>query len=551
MFRDRRLAWEAFTRCTIHRSGDTMPLKWLLKFFGDEPDQPSAYAVLPEGAAESWEGRLMTLLVEAGAGDPARTDAAAGELRDLVRQMDARQWVRTDEALRSWLRIYYRARSPEWLGGEEDVRTLRVPADAEAAVVGLLAAHNSGYIREAAVRRLALVRGGDEMPPLLLRANDWVPQVRGLALDALRARLVPEYVGAWVRWLYLVLRLGGRGSADAGPLVDAVMALLRSPESAAAVWAGLGPPDRTVRRTCFGLLERAGGTGLRRLAEESLQSDDVVIRRGAVRVTGALDDESLRAVLPGLVRDPLPSIRRDALGMAARRMAADALPWLRDALLDSVGGVRVEARRALQRLAPMDFAAFYRAEVATGGARLAAAVAGLGETGVEQDVESVRPLLNDPLPRVRAAAVRAVARLGGTPALPTVLASVADASPSVSRAAAAAVLDGVRTLGIAPLGALYRDSAQAHVRQTALSLLVARGKWESIPWILRALGDADERIRPYARTYLHQWKHRFNRVGSQPAPDQLAELREALEQAADALDPLMLDWLRFAAGIPR
>jgi hypothetical protein len=106
-------------------------------------------------------------------------------------------------------------------------------------------------------------------------------------------------------------------------------------------------------------------------------------------------------------------------------------------------------------------------------------------------------------------------------------------------------------VGIAPLGALYRDSARAHVRQSALSLLVARGKWESIPWILSALGDADERIRRYAHTYLGQWNQRFNRVASQPTPEQLAELREALEQVADALDPQMLDWLRFAAGLPR
>lgn len=89
------------------------------------------------------------------------------------------------------------------------------------------------------------------------------------------------------------------------------------------------------------------------------------------------------------------------------------------------------------------------------------------------------------------------------------------------------------------------------MRQSALSLLVARGKWESIPWILRALSDADERIRRYAHTYVRQWKQRFNRVASQPTSEQLAELRAALEQAADALDPPTRDWLRFAAGLPR
>lgn len=526
-----------------------MPLKWLMGLFEqDAPEHLEAHAVLPEGAAESWDGRLMSLLSEVGAGDPEGADTASRELHDRVQRMDARQRVRTDEALRSRLRIYDRAQSPGWLGGAEDVRALRLPADTEAAVMGLLAAHSSGYVREAAVQRLALVRG-DEMPPLLLRANDWVPQVRGSALDALRTRLSPAYAEAWVRWLYLVLRLGGRGSADARPLVDAVMELLRAPESADAVWAGLRSADRTVRRTCFTIVERTGGAGLRPLAGAALGSSDVVLRRRAVRVADALDDASLRAVLPALVHDPLPGIRRDALDLAARRMGTDALPWLREGLLDSASGVRAQARGALQRLAPMDFTAFYREQVAAGSARLAAAVAGLGETGGGADADSVCPLLAHPLPRVRAAAARALARLGGTTALPTVLASVADASPSVSRAAAAAVLDGVRTLGIAPLGALYGD-ARAHVRQSALSLLVARGKWESIPWILRALADPDERIRRFAHTYLRQWKQRFNRVASQPTPGQQAELRDALDQA-DAVDAQMRDWLRFAAGLPR
>lgn len=230
-----------------------MPLKWLLRLF--EREEPSACAVLPEGAAESWDGRLLVLLAEAGAGDPVRADAAARELRDRVRQMDARQWVRTDATMRNWLRIYYRARSPEWLGSAEDVRALRVLADAEAAVMGLLGAHHSGYVREAAVRRLALVHGGDELPPLLLRANDWVPQVRERAAAALLERVVPGYMDVWVRWLPLVLRLGGEGRHDVRPVVDAVMALLRTPEGARVMLPEIRSPDRAVRRACFAATE--------------------------------------------------------------------------------------------------------------------------------------------------------------------------------------------------------------------------------------------------------------------------------------------------------
>lgn len=532
-----------------------MPLKWLFGLFGqDAPDRPSAYAVLPEGAAESWEERLMVLLAEAGAGDSGRADAAARELRDRVRQMDARQWVRTDGALRSWLRIHDRARSPGWLGGAEDVRALRVPADAEAAVVGLLSAHGSGYVREAAVQRLALVRGGDEMPPLLLRASDWVPQVRRRAADALLARVEPAYMDAWVRWLPLVLRLGGEGRQDVRPLVDAVMGLLRSPEGGPVLMAGLRSPDRVVRRTCFRILEGMWRPWLDFLAEAAVQSDDVVIRRGGVRLVGMLHEEvSLHVVLPDLVRDPLSSVRRDALVLAGEHLPGEAIHWARDALLDRAATVRAAAQRIVQRLEPAeDLAGFYRGEVIAHGARLPAALMGLGETGTPDDDALVRSLLQDEQPRVRAAALRALVGLRGLAgAAAMLLRALADPAPAVSRSAAGMLLTMVWGLDVAELGALSRDSAQAHVRRNALSLLVRREKWESIPWILRALGDRDEHVRHNARSYLTRWQNGFNRAGRQPTSEQLAEMREALEQVADALDPRMLTWLRFAVGLPR
>jgi hypothetical protein len=526
---------------------------WLLELFGIYgPARPTPHAFVTGTEAGTWHGRLMMLLEQTGADDPARADEAARALRDLVREYDARQWVRTDEVLRNWLLIYHQARTPAWLSSKHlDVRTLRVPADAQAEVLGLLGAHASGYVREAVVQRLARIDGGDELPPLLIRANDWVAQVRGRAVDALRARLVPAYTGAWVRWLPLVLRLGGPAREDVRPLVDGAMALLRSPEAADAVWAGLRSPDRVARRTCFGILEGIGGAGLRRLVDESLQSDDVVLHRGAVRVAGALDDASLPAVLSRLMADPAPWVRHDALALAAGRSPANALRWAREALLDRAAGVRAEARGIVQRLAPMDLAAFYRGHVLAGGTRLAPAVAGLAETGRPEDVALVRPLLVHASPRVRAAAVRALGRLGGASEAAVLLHPVGDAQPSVSRAAATALRDAVRGIDVGRIAALYRGSTTAHVRRNALLLLVAHGKWEGIPWILRALKDPDARVRMHARTYLHRWRQRFNRVSSQPAPDHLRELRDALTVAADALDAEMRDWLRFAAGIPR
>src|ERR1051326_2316679 len=49
---------------------------------------------------------------------------------------------------------------------------------ASAFPLGLASFHFNGYIREGALRRLGDVFNGTELPFLLLRLNDWVPQVR-------------------------------------------------------------------------------------------------------------------------------------------------------------------------------------------------------------------------------------------------------------------------------------------------------------------------------------------------------------------------------------
>ena len=65
----------------------------------------------------------------------------------------------------------------------------------------------NGFVREDAVKRLAKVATGEELPYLLLRLNDWVPQVRDAAREAVLARITPEYAPHFVTYLATFARL--------------------------------------------------------------------------------------------------------------------------------------------------------------------------------------------------------------------------------------------------------------------------------------------------------------------------------------------------------
>jgi hypothetical protein len=92
-------------------------------------------------------------------------------------------------------------------------------------VLGLLSFNAEGRIRELATRVLAGLSGGEEVPFLLLRANDWVSQVVQPARNGLLRRCTAEYASIFAAALPLVERVAGKRRVDHGGLVRAIHAL--------------------------------------------------------------------------------------------------------------------------------------------------------------------------------------------------------------------------------------------------------------------------------------------------------------------------------------
>lgn len=523
-------------------------MKW--KWFGRETavERGPGPEVAEPGPAPTVDRETLLRELVAALDDPFRARVAVW-LREVVGQYGMPERPRLDERVRRWLGSEFYRNPPRWMVDPDYVRRLPLPAGTEAAVMGMLSSVPNGYVREAAVQRLALLGGGEELAPLLVRASDWAAPVRGRALDALRARVRPEYARAWVDALPLVLRLRGtRGEGRA--LVDAVLALLREPAAREAVWAGMhGAPDVGVRRLCFRILLDGGRAALGHLVRTAQHNTDAVIRLEGARAAGPLDDGTLADVLPRMLADPLGRVRMAALPLAADRLGQAGLPLLRAALLDRSPGVRGEARAALARLEPMDFAAYYRAHVEADGPRLAESVAGLAETGTAEDADAVRPLLAHARPRVRIAVLRALARLEGDAATDALVAALGDESAGVSRAAVDALRGRARRVNAGALAAWLGASNPVRVRRNALALLALRGKWDALFYILHAVADADPEMRREALGHLHRWRARFNRTFNPPSAAEQERIRTALDAAGDLPGTETLRWLRFVAGI--
>lgn len=448
--------------------------------------------------------------------DPAVAEAAAGAAGRLLAEVPPAALPALDAQLRRQSG-FSRSFPNRWeLLRRGDVERL------DPVLSCLAASHHSGFVREAAVRRLARAGDGRELAFLLVRVNDWTPIVAEAARAAVEARLHPGYAPHLVNALPLLLRLEGPSRRrPSGPLVKAAVAALRSPAGLPALLDGLAPHrDREVRRACFPIaldaLPPADVVG------RGLADPDPAIRVRAARHLADVPLESRQGLAERARQDSFFPVRRLAFEELLRGEDPD-MAMLEEALLDRSPSIRTAARR----LDGGDLSGFYREALARGGATTAGALAGLGENGAPEDALLALPYLRHPSVRVRTAAARAIGGLDAAGHAAVLLEVVATGSRRPAAEAAAALEGVVSVLGARALRQAFA-AAGSHGRVRLLALIARLPKWESLAELLEAAARGDEPVVLAVRERILDWLAKSNRSFTRPSPAEIERARAAL-----------------------
>ncbi len=354
------------------------------------------------------------------------------------------------------------------------------------------AVSSNGFVRESALHELAAEPRAEAIATLLVRANDWVVQVRSAAAVAIAAHLRDDFVDAWAASLGELDRLRRAERFDCAPLLARIDAFLSAPTRLHRIDAATTGAPLHVRRAVRALQLGAARTEPERagLLVANAASGDIVMALAAVRAGASLRTREHREAIRGAAAaSPHPAIRRAALvdmlraadvpdtvvgpsdeparEATIRRFAFDASISVRAVALRAAdANLRATlATTARQRLAetpsardhaaadrrhavalnvlveldPDDAAADCAAQLGARGAMLReAAFAGAWRgADAERREALVLSALADPAPRLQRWAARAVARDGLVPAWRDLLA-IAAAAPSATRTAAIA-----------------------------------------------------------------------------------------------------------------
>lgn len=411
-----------------------------------------------------------------------------------------------------------------------------------------MSSHASGFKRESAVRRLAMLGKPIAIPYLVVRVNDWVPQVRAAALDALSRLLGAGNGAAFVESLPAIMHLQTCMRDNHAELVRAVQDFLLREENLHHLVAGLHNQDVKVARLAARLLVERGRMSATVLITAGLSHKDVVVRSTVINLLTALDQPAFTAAVAIALRDPCMPVRREAFQQLLARDVEAGLRVARDMLFDRSASIReIALRRLLDARKPVE--QIYAGALAEGARRAKVLTCMLWSWAFMNShahIKHAQQLLHAPFPAVRRAALQTIAKLMGINAWPHLEVALADVSPAVCKEAARLIIKTDVRPSAARLVFIARESGLRHVAVACCRVARHGSKWDWLRFILSVYGAFDSVVSwETLYTEIDDWDRKFNGSSAQPDRDSMQEIVCALRVCAGKLPADQLRLLKF------
>jgi hypothetical protein len=281
------------------------------------------------------------------------------------------------------------------------------------------------------------------------------------------------------------------------------------------------------------------------LLREGLDDSDPIVRLMTARTAVSSVPDAIVELLNRMERDPYPPVRQVGLDGRVSLFPSEAVSAFERHLLDRSISVRSQSQRALES-ASRPPEVFYRDEILSGRTpALDVALLGLSEVGGAENADLASRFLADELPRVRAAAVRAVSRLETGDTREVLYAALRDRSPRVSREARTAFATRQVSAEVDELWDILEGVEFRHARINSVSVAQTLPRWTRLQFLLRACLDSDDVLKARAVLGVSRWLDTSNRAALSPTAGEVRETSRLLSDARDRLPKATVSELAF------
>jgi len=386
--------------------------------------------------------------------------------------------------------------------------------------------NENGRVRERAITLLRETHRPEAIRYYLLRAADWVEQVRDAARESLRPFLTPAFRIDFIRlrpeveWLLAVKR------TDLSGLFAEIIDLITSERLTRETTQLLIVEERSRLFLFRHYLKKEGLTET--LLSLILQDKSFLIRAEVFPCMQALPGDQQRAILSKLLHDRSARIRLHAL-YALKPYKESFREAIVALLSDTSASVREWARLYLG-LENIASSAYYRDKVRAEDPS-PGDIMGLAETGSAEDIPVFEKFIHHPSSQL--ACLIALSRLNNERAVGYALDLLTGPTNKTGRKCVEILAKSPDPVTLERVREMYR-AGTAREKRLILTLYNRIGGWMVIADILLALMDVVREIRTMAWGYLYEWRqaavHRF----AAPSSKEAARAQEAYEWVSNA-----------------
>jgi hypothetical protein len=379
----------------------------------------------------------------------------------------------------------------------------------------------SGYVRQAAMERCAILARPELLPAIVGRLNDWVQQVSEVARATTLA--VMPFVSAQqlLKTLPAIQHLHASGRSDHAHWIGLFEHELIRLVGAVEIVAGARGSDIKVARACFRVLKNYHLLAPAALLSMILEAgNDIVLATEGVHLIAQLPQEQQRPHYLLALRSHFGPVRAIAMRGVLGSQDPTNVELARGALLNTQASVR-DAAAAFMRSTGFDLAQFYRDVLQQSQLpvkTVQVALASLASLRDAEDVVLVRLFVSDPRISVRRAALAGWLKLSAGDKDDIASVALMDGASTVRKFA----LDAVRRHGAYIPFASVRSRLE-DIGDLALLLLFARSRvWDGLECIVSAaLRDPSDLERQQLLiAALRDWVFRFGQRYEIPSVEQ-------------------------------
>ena len=397
----------------------------------------------------------------------------------------------------------------------------------------LLSFHKNGYVRHAAIQFLSEASSGEELRFLLLRQNDWVTSISEDAQAMVRKKLTPDYLCHFANETDLLFHLLKCKRRDLSGIASSYIDLLVEPENRETLRDAISLCEKRTGRSFVRQLLDRDGSHLAETVRAGLTSNDSIIRTNCLkRVVGCFEEDECKAIADKFLTDKFIPVRLEAYELKASLSSSVEDVW-RKCMFDKSRALRESAIFYLRK-SNCDVAGLCRKKL-SGTPNSLPALSGLVSCGDASDLEIFSKYLNSPFASRRVEAIRGIGQVGSEPNVLGLQDMLLDKSARVVRAAHNQLLPVIKSIDSDCLFDSIENCKSPVGVCAILRLLVEKGRWASLSYLIRGSVDGDESISTPSGILL-EYTFSQNRVFTQPSPEQRKQIQQAIDESEPSMD---------------